>query len=265
MNWTLVVKNLRDRWKSAVAWAAGMMALTSIQLYIYPSVAKSSSAMDEFIKVFPKEMIAMFRITDYTSSAGFLGTELFSMMLPLVFISVGASWGAAAGAEEEERGTSEVIYALPIRRSTVIFSKLFSTWIVLAAIGGLEYLALNIGARLVDLDLKGLDLAAGIVACVALGVFFNGISLAIATATGKRGIALGASIGLALLSFLIFSLAPMVDSFDAILPAMPFEWALGKNPLKDGFDWAGLGWLGLGGIVAYAFGLFIINRRDLDA
>lgn len=265
MSLTLILKTLRDRWKNAFGWALALTALTSVQLYIYPSIEKSATAMDELIKMFPKEMIAMFRIEDYTSSAGFLGTELFSMMYPLVFIAVAASWGSAAGAEEEETGTSEVIYALPVTRTRVIVSKLASAWLVMAAIAVLEMLILFVGAAMVDLDLKEVDLLAATVSCLALGVFFNALALAISSLSGSRGLALGISIGIGLLSFLIFSLAPMVDSFDAILPAMPFEWALGGKPLTDGFDWPGLGWLGLGAVVGYAVALISINRRDLGA
>ena len=265
MRLTLVLKTLRGRWKNAVGWGGALVAMTTMQLYIYPSIQKSGDAMDQFINVFPKEMIAMFRIEDYTSAVGFLGTELFSMMIPLVFLGLGASWGASAGAEEEERGTSEVIYALPISRTRVLVSKLVALWVILLAIAVVEYCVLVVGASIVDLDLTKVHLVAGLASSVGIGLFFNGLALVTASGTGSRGLALGLAIGVALLSFLVFSLAPMVDSFDAILPAMPFEWALGKSPLKDGFDWVGLGCLGLGALVCYGTALLLLNRRDLDA
>ena len=114
MRWPLILKSLRDRWKVSASWAAVIIVLASVQMYIYPSVRESGKAMNEFLKIFPKEFRAMFRIEDYTSGVGFLGTELYSMMIPFVFIALGATWGAWAGADEEERGTSEILYALPI-------------------------------------------------------------------------------------------------------------------------------------------------------
>lgn len=265
MSWTLIVKTLRDRWRNAAGWAGigGLMAV--IQLYIYPSIKESSEAMDKFIDVFPKELIAMFRIEDYTSSVGFLGTELYSMMIPMVFIALGASWGASAAAEEEDRGTSEIIYALPIRRYQVLISKMMATWLVMLATAIFLVVEITLGSAIVELDLDGVDLVAATIACLGLGVFFHGLSIAIGSFTGHRGLAIGASIGLGLLSFLIFALAPLVDTFDAILPFNPFEWALGNNPLKEGFDWPGLGWLGLGGLIGYALALVAIDRRDIDA
>lgn len=261
----LVRKTIRDRWKNLLGWSIALFALTSIQLYIYPTIAKTADAMDAFIKAFPKELIAMFRIEDYTSANGFLGTELFSMMIPIVFIAIGASWAASAAAEEEEKGSSEIIYALPITRTSVVFSKVLAAWLVMLAVAVLEFVIISVGAPLVDLDLDGVNLVPGLAACLGLGLFFHGFALMLGCITGKRGVALGAAIGIGLISFLIFSLAPLVDSFDAILPAIPFDWALGNKPLEDGFDFAGLGYLALGTLVCVVISLIAINRRDLDS
>lgn len=265
MNLTLVLKTLRDRWRSALAWAGAITALSSVQLYIYPSIVESGDAMNEFLKAFPKELIAMFRIEDYTTGIGFLGTELFSMMIPLVFISVGSSWGASAAAEEEERGTSEVIYALPISRTKILISKIVAAWLVMIGIAVVVLLVITFGSSLVDLDLKGVQLVAVTTSCLALGIFFHGLAMLVGGFIGKRGAALGLAIAVGLISFLIYSLSPMVDSFDLLVKFMPFQWAIGANPLKTGFDGAGLSWLLLGAIVCYTTSLLAINRRDIDA
>lgn len=265
MRVALILKTLRDRWKSAAAWALAMVALCSVQLYIYPSIRESGDAMNKFLDAFPKELITMFRIENYTSAVGFLGTELFSMMLPLVFIAVGSSWGAAAAAEEEQSGTSEIIYALPISRTKVLLSKLAATWIALVLMALTAIVVISIGAALVDLDISDVELLAATAACFALGLFFNALAMAVSALSAKRGLGLAAAIAVALLSFLIFSLAPMVDTFDDILPVIPFNWALGENPLKTGFDWLGLLWLLLGSAIGYALSIISINRRDLDA
>lgn len=265
MSWPLIFKSLRDRWKVSSAWAAVIVVLASVQMYIYPSVRESGEAMNEFLKIFPKEFLAMFRIEDYTSGVGFLGTELYSMMIPFVFIALGATWGAWAGADEEERGTSEILYALPIRRTSVLLSKMVAAWLIMLAVAIVAVSVITLGGSIVDLDLKDVQLIAATTSCFGIGIFFHGLALAASAATARKGAALGAAVALGLLSFLIFSLAPLVDTFDNILPLNPFEWALGEKPLKTGFDWPGLSWLIGGGCIAYAVALVSINRRDLDA
>lgn len=265
MNIWLLKKTLLDRMRGTIAWTIAMVALTTIQLYVYPTVKESGAAMDEFLKAFPKEMIAMFRIEDYTSSVGFLGTELFSMMIPLVFIALGASWGAAIAAEEEEKGTSELIYTLPITRTSVVLSKLAALWIVLVSVGLFEIIYLTIGSGFVGLDLNGVQLVPATLSCLSLGLFTSAVAFSSGTIFGRRGAALGLAIAVALISFLIFSLAPMVDTFDTILPGIPFQWALGGNPLKKGFDVVGVAKLVTGSAILYVIGVIAINRRDLDS
>ena len=265
MRWPLIIKSLRDRWKVSTSWAAVIIVLASVQMYIYPSVRESGKAMNEFLKIFPKEFRAMFRIEDYTSGVGFLGTELYSMMIPFVFIALGATWGAWAGADEEERGTSEILYALPIRRKSVLLSKMVAAWFVMLVVASVAVTVISVGGAIVELDLRDVHLIAATTSCVGIGIFFHGLALATSAATSRKGAALGAAVALGLLSFLIFSLAPLVDTFDSILPVIPFQWALGEKPLKTGFDWPGLAWLVLGGCIGYAVALVSIDKRDLDA
>lgn len=77
---TIMVATLRQRWRTSLWWTVGLVAMTAIQLYVYPSIQKTASAMDQFVAAFPPEIIAIFRIEDYTSPEGFLSTELFSMI-----------------------------------------------------------------------------------------------------------------------------------------------------------------------------------------
>lgn len=260
----LLLKTLRDRWKSSLSWVAALLALCSVQLYIYPSIKDSADAMNEFLKAFPKELIDMFRIEDYTSGAGFLGTELFSMMIPIIFISLGSSWGASAIAEEEKSGTAETLFTLPVSRTRILLTKLIAAWLVMITVSVVVLVVITVGAGIVGLDLTNVNLLSATAGCLALGIFFHGLSLGLGTVTGKRGLAMGASIAVGLISFLIFALAPTVDSFDSILWAIPFEWALGNKPLVNGFDWQGLvTLLGLS-VVGYLSALISINRRDIQ-
>lgn len=263
MRTALLFKTLRDRWRSALMWALGLTAIASIQLYIYPSVKTTAKEMDAFIASFPDFFSTMFRIDDYSSGPGFLGTELFSMMVPLIFISVGASFAAAAAAEEEERGTSELMYSLPVRRWQVLATKLLAGLLVLIFEAVIIFSTIRIGSEMVDLTIGTENLVAVTVSCLLLGVVFHAVAAVFATFTGHRAVGLGAAIALALVSFLFYSLAPLVDTFDVMLPFNPFHWALGQDPLRNGFDLSGLGWLALCAAALYVLSMWAISKRDI--
>jgi ABC-2 type transport system permease protein len=264
MRFALIVKTFRDRWRSAVLWALGLAGFATVQLYIYPSVQDTAAEMDSFIASFPEVFSTIFRIDDYSSGPGFLGTELFSLMVPLIMISVGSSWGAAAAAEEEEKGTADVLYTLPLRRETILMNKLIATVLVLIAQAVVTFTTIRVGSSIVNLSVGTNVLVAVVVSCLMLGMLFAGLSLFVGALTGRRGVAVGASIALALVAFVFYSLAPLVDTFDAILPFNPFQWALGEDPLRNGWDWTGLGWLTLSSLTLFSAAIFTVGRRDIN-
>lgn len=261
----LLFKTWRDHWKSVLSWAGVVVAMTSLQLSVFPSIAKTADAAQQFIDAYPEAFKKIFRMEDYTSGPGFLSTELFSLMLPLVLIAVGATWGASATAEEEEKGTADLLFTLPVSRLKVMASKMLATISVLIFIGVVIFVNLYFGAKIVNLEVNFSYVLAAILSSVALGAFFSGIAFTLGSLTGKKGVSLGATSAVGLLSFVFFSLAPLVDNFDFVAPINPFEWAIGGNILFDGPDWQGFIKLVVGALLFYASATYIFMKKDIKA
>jgi ABC-2 type transport system permease protein len=262
---TLLLKTARDHWRSYLFWTLGLLALVAIQLSVYPTVRSSAAGLSTFLDNYPEALKQIFRMEDYTSGAGYLSTELFSMMLPLIFISIGASWGANATAQEEERRTADILLTLPISRVKILSTKIITSILAQSILATVLVLALVIGIRLVDLSLGIKKIIAGALASALLGILFNAVATFLGSAWGKRSIALGGAIGLAIAGFLFFSLAPLVDTFEAITPINPFQWTLGSRPLFNGVD---VGYTMLALIVTLGFygaALVVFRRRDIQS
>jgi ABC-2 type transport system permease protein len=262
---SLILKTWRDHWRSLLSWAGVIVAMTSIQLSVYPSIVKTGDAAKQFIDAYPEAFKKIFRMEDYTSGPGFLSTELFSLMLPLVLIAVGATWGASATAEEEEKGTADLLFTLPISRLKVLVSKMIATFSVLIFLGLVIYINLYIGADIVDLKVNFSFVLAAILSSIALGLFFSGLGFFIGSITGKKGVSLGSASAVGLMSFVFYSLAPLVDNFDFLNPINPFEWAIGGNILFDGPDWVGFAKLIVGTIVLYVGAAVVFKKKDIHA
>jgi ABC-2 type transport system permease protein len=260
---SLIFKTWRDHWKSLISWAGVIVAMTSIQLSVYPSIVKTGDAAKQFIDAYPEAFKKMFRMEDYTSGPGFLSTELFSLMLPLVLIAVGATWGASATAEEEEKGTADLLFTLPISRLKVLASKMIATFSVLIFLGVVIYVNLYIGSGIVDLKVNFNYILAAILSSIALGLFFSGLGFLIGSISGKKSVSLGSASAIGLLSFVFYSLAPLVDNFDFLNPINPFEWAIGGNILFDGPDWTGFSKLLLGTFVLYITAALVFKNKDI--
>lgn len=261
----LLIKTARDHWKSYVIWTLGLLAMVGVQLSVYPTVRSSAAGLSSFLDNYPEALKQIFRMEDYTSGAGFLSTELFSMMLPLIFISIGASWGANASAQEEERRTADILLTLPISRVRILTIKIITAALAQVLLATVTVLSLVIGIRFVDLSLGTSKIIAGALTGALLGILFNAVATFMGAAWGKRSIALGGAVGLAIAGFLFFSLAPLVDTFERITPINPFQWTLGSRPLFDGVD---IGYTVISvvmSLVLYAASLVVFKRRDIQA
>jgi ABC-2 type transport system permease protein len=261
----LFLKTWRDHWRGFVGWSLGLVAIVSVQLAVYPTVRKSSADLSAYMQNFPPALQKIFRMQDYASGAGYISTELLSFMIPFIFVSVGASWGANSTALEEERGTSDFLLSMPISRTHIVLSKLSAAvlaQILLAVVVGASVI---IGRHSVDLVANDSYIIASVLVCALLGLLFLGLALLIGVSTGKKTLALGGTIAVALASFLFYSLAPLVDTFDSMLAANPFQWTLGSDPMHRGFDmWHILLTLGVA-CALYIASVLIYERRDLAA
>lgn len=265
MNFAIVTKTLRDHWRSSLAWSLGLLGMISLELYIFPSVVTSSDAMKQYIDAFPDALKTIFRMEDYFSGAGFLGTELFSMMIPLIFVSVAAARGSSAIAAEVETGTADILFTLPISRTRILLSKLAAMIIELLLLSTLAVTSISIGAQLVSMEISvgALITATSASALMALG--YGAIALFAGSLTGKRGVATGLTITVAIAALLFYSLAPIVDTFDYLTPFNPMDWAINGNPLSQGisaFNFAKLFLLSSG---FSALAIYLFRKRDIKA
>ena len=261
----LFLKSLKDQRRGLFFWSLGVMTIISVQLSVFPTVRSSAAGLAAFIENYPKAMRKIFRMEDYTSGSGYLSTELFSMMLPLIFIAVGAGWGVNAVAQEEERRTADVLFTLPISRARILTTKIISGICAQLLLVIVTFSTLVIGIRFVDISLPTVKILAASFSCAMLGTMFHAVAIFFGSVFGKKSIALGGAVALAIAGFLFYSLAPLVHTFDRVLGINPFQWALGSNPLKSGLA---LGYTVLSLVtmtLVYGASLLIIRSRDILA
>lgn len=261
----LFLKTLRDHWRGYMGWIIGLVAMVSVLVSVYPTVRSSASAMSTFIANYPKALRQIFRISDYTSGAGYLSSELLSFMGPLIFIAIGISWGASATAQEEENRTADLLLTLPISRSKILLTKILAAVLAQVVLALVLYLSLVVSVRFVHLSIGSSKVAAASLSCALLGIMYNAVATLLGAVWGKRSIALGGAIALAFAGFLFFSLAPLVSTFNRIKLINPFQWTLGSEPITHGFDAGQIVITLLTGIAIFGGSIILFQRRDISA
>lgn len=263
MTAALIVKTWRDHWRGLLAWTIGLVAIIGMELWVYPSIRTSSAGMESLMESYPEAFREFFRMSDFTSEIGFLNVEVFSLVVPLILIAVGISWGGSVIADEEEWGTADLLLTLPVSRTRVLGAKVAATAAVLLALGVVLTASLFLGGLAIDLGIPLSQLAAASMTSALLGLLYASLAFLVGAALGRRGVAIGIAIAMALAGYLAYSLSPMVDAFDTVNPVNPFQWSLGPDPLTNGMDAGTVARLLLLSALLLAGAVVAYRRRDI--
>ena len=260
----LYFKTLKDHARGIIGWMFGVVFFITIQLAVYPTIRASSEDWSTLTESFPDAIKKVLRMTDYSSEIGYLSAELLSFLLPFIFIGLGCTWGARLATEDEESGAADILLSLPITRASVLITR--STAAVTAQLltSVVLTLSLGIGARLLGMSIAINKFISAAVVLFLLSFVMMSLACLFGTVSGRRTVALGVSMSVAIFAFIFYSLAPLVTALESALPYNPMQWTIGTDPLRSGVDLGYSIWLIIFSIVFLVSSLQFFNRRDIS-
>ena len=259
------LKTLRDARRAIAWWTLGLIAMTALMVAVYPSV-RDNPDLNKMVEDYPdafKAFLGLGENVDYTSPAGYLNSELFSFMVPLLLLVAAIGAGARATAGEEERGTLDLLLANPISRRRLVLDKLAALLAEIVVLALVLWLALVIGAAAVGMHISAAHLAAAITAAALLATAYGAIALFLGALLGRRGAAIGITAAGAVAAYLLSSLAELVTFLEPLRVASPFYHYAANNALQAGLAPAHIAVLLALALVAACAALVAFERRDL--
>ena len=172
------LKSLRDLRRSFAWWTVGLAGYVALIASVYPTV-RDNPDLEKLVESYPealKAFVAFGGQFDFTSAAGYLGSELFSFMMPALFLVAAVGHGAGTLAGEEERGTIDLLLSSPLSRTRVALEKLAAMCVELAALGAVLWLALWVGARAFSMEVSVAHLASATALLVVLALAYGAIA-----------------------------------------------------------------------------------------
>ena len=262
---SVFAKSMRDLRRSLLWWSAGLVGLVSMIAAVYPTV-RDNPELNELVESYPealKAFIAFGGSVDYVSGAGYLGSELFSFMVPLLFVVAAIASGAGSIAGEEERGTLELLLSQPVTRRRVAAEKLAATVAELAVLTIVLWLAVWSGAALAGMDVSGWEALSASLTAGALALALGAVAFILGAATGRKALAIGLSAAAAVASYLVNALAALVSALEPAQRLSPFyHYAVG-DPLRQGVAPGHVAFLLVLAAAAATAGIAAFERRDL--
>ncbi len=263
MSVSVVKKVLRDQRRSLFWWAVGISALALYTMWFYPSIA-TAPELDQMMRELPPAFKAMFGELSITTPEGFINTELFSFMMPLLFMVFTILQGSAAVAGEEEQGTLDLVLSTPITRRRFVLEKFMAMVVTTLFLALILWLSAVAGTVIADIEINTARLGAAIFSTFLLALAFGTLALTLGCATGKRGLSSSVASALAVIAYFLNTMAPMVESLKPFRKLSLFYFYNSADPLRNGLDPGHAVILLAVTFVLLLIGLQTVGKRDLQ-
>ncbi len=260
MSWPTLALAIRLRLAATASTAAGLLAVIVIAGAFFPAVGHAIGKLN-----LPRGAANLLGGADYSTVAGWFKGEIASVYGPLVIAATAIAGVASSTAAEEEERILDLILGHPLTRGRLVAAKAAAGAIGVLIIAAVSWLGLIIAVAIAGGGIGIGNEAALALHLACFGLASGAIALALAAATGRRGLATGAAAGLTLLGYLIAGFAPFVDGLAWLRYLSPYHYYAAHDPLTHGvgiFDCVLLVALAL---ALTALAVAGIDRRDLRA
>lgn len=260
---SVYLKSLRDHRHGLVGWSIGMGVLVLTESLIWPSF-KDMPDIQKVFEQYPEYMQRLFDVESMTSGLGFINAELFTLLLPALFLVYAIGRGARLVAGEEEDGTLDVLLVTPLSSTRILLEKALALVTCVLLLGVALYAVTLACSLAIGMGIGPGDAFSGCLSMVLLGCEFGLVALGVGAATGRRSVAVAVPAALAVAAYVLYVAGLLVESVDPWQHLSPMEQALASGPLGGGLPLDFL-WLALGCVVVTLATLPTLDRRDIAA
>lgn len=257
---SVFAKTLRDQRKALTGWGLGVALTVILMGAIWPSFRHTD--FNKLMENYPETLKKAFNITDMSTGSGYLNAELFSFMVPVMFIVFAVGRGSRLVAGEEEDGTLETLATLPLTRTRLLIEKAGALAAGVGVLAVVQLLSLGICSLAFGMGMPVRDAFNASLAMFLFGFEFGLLALAVSAATGRRAMANGVAGAVAGASYLLFVMARILKAFRPYENLSAFHQALAKGPIGPHLPSIAVV-MAVAGIAAIAVAAPLFSRRDL--
>ena len=250
--------------RALIGWGIGLAAVALTYAAVYPSIKQSAADLDKYMQNLPDAVRSIIG-TNYTSPAGYLRAELFSLLGPVLLLVYGIGAGGKAIAGEEEARSLDLLVTTPMPRGRVVVDKAITVAITLLALAALVFVVVIALGPPFGLEVAIANVASMCVMFFLLGLAFTWFALAVGCATGRRSWASAAGGGVAVVMYVLNAISPTIPGLTWAQSFSPFRWYLEPDPLVTGIHAGNVLVLAAIATVFLGAAVWTFRRRDLAA
>lgn len=251
-----------------VGWLAFICAAyAGVVAAMYPTLLANSAAFDEYMKVWPKEMLAVFGMEGGLADPGtFFNTYIAGMLWPIAAAIGGIILAARSTAADVDRGWTELTLAAPVSRSRYLVVAIANQVLAMALLAASTVAALVLVGAVVGAGFDVPRFAVAGVGAFAFGCAIAAVTTLIGAVTLSRGVAGGVVAGLLLAMYLLHAVAKIQPDLDWVAYLSAFNYYDTTAIIDEGvIPSADLGVFAAVAIAAWGLAVLVFRRRDILA
>jgi ABC-2 type transport system permease protein len=254
----IYIHSLREQRLQILGFGIALGLMATVITFLWPQYK------DDFALIELPPAVQAFIGNDLSiaTAAGFINAQFFTWT-PVLLIVYAITQGTGTIAGEEASGTMDLLLSQPITRRQIVLVKSAvvvtgATIIVLLAFAGFAA-----SIPWVDIDVTHAGTLRACANALPLTMFFYSLSLWLGAVAPSRATAVGAAIGVAVVTYFLNSLAAGVDEISGARYASPFYYFGRGLPLVEGIRWSHAGLLlALSGALL-VLAIRVFERRDV--
>lgn len=257
----IITKTLYDKRWFAFGWSLGLVVMAGITIAFFPTI---KNQMGELFANVPKALESITGSSeDYKNIAGYVGTGVFDLRIPMIAITMAIILGLGVSAGEEASGKLYQLVAQPIGRSKIVVHK----WLAMLGVFITVHFAIFLGVlatiALIHESMAPSKIAAGTLMCLLLTVVIGSLTLGLGFGSGRKGFTTLIITTYTFGSYLLTSFAAQVEWLKHIEPVSVFHYYKASAAIKQGLDMGHITVLITISVLAVACGVALFKRRDI--
>jgi ABC-2 type transport system permease protein len=264
MSAELIRRDVFDRRRSIAAWSLAYIAFLVMIMATYESVAKASG-LQSAIEEYPDALLALFGGADVniTTVPGYLDSQLYAFMLPIMILVFAIGYGAQAVAGEQSDGRLDLVLSYPVSRRRLLAERTA----VLVGIMTLFAIVISVSAvaaaEIWDVPISVAGTIAPNVMLLLLGTLFGVGALAVGAATLNKSTTIGVVAAVAGGAYLVDALGSVAGWMEPFRPVSPFYWYGWGDTITNGLSPTPVLVLAASTMILYFVADTVLERRDL--
>lgn len=261
----IIVKTLKDYRLRLACFSIAISLYILLVTAVFRNYLTANNGLAKSVQQLPDALRSFISIKgDFLSPAGFLGSEPYYVVLPIVFIILAIGIGGTLLARDEDNHTLELLLARPISRSRLLAAKVIGGVLVILAVNLISLFTMIIFTRAFNIHIGLSRLAEVHFLLFLLSLIFGSLALAL-TSVGRvvKSAAFGISALLAIGGYILASLEQQVGWLRWPARLLPYHYYDPSDILSGTFAWsAAIGFI-IVVIILASISWLAFRRRDI--